>query len=305
MLPNTLERNPRRDNLDLNYGSPFVDRLINFLDRSPTPWHAVANISEYLEHRGFIRLDERTAWRLEAGASYFTVRSDGALVAWRQPVDVVGWTIFGAHTDSPNLRVRPDPIVKKHGYFQLGLEVYGGVLLSTWFDRDLSLAGRVAIANEGAVLSELVDFERPVGVIPNLAIHLDRDANKGRKINPQDELPLILSRAEKDADDQEARKRIIMKNYMDTKSCDLVLAYLPKEINARRPSYGTTFEIAWGYSMQKPVVVVSDDVRVHDHPLMDLSGALFWDLEEAIDYVNILLEPYDALSTEFVVPVLN
>ena len=186
--------------MDLNYGSPFVHRLINFLDRSPTPWHAVANISEYLEYCGFIRLDERTAWCLEAGASYFAVRSGGALVAWRQPVDVDGWTIFGAHTDSPNLRVRPDPIVKKHGYFQLGLEVYGGVLLSTWFDRDLSLAGRVAIANEGAVLSELVDFERPVGVIPNLAIHLDREANKGRKINPQDELPLILSRAETDAE---------------------------------------------------------------------------------------------------------
>ena len=200
MLPNTLERNPRRDNLDLNYGSPFVDRLTNFLDRSPTPWHAVANIAEHLERSGFIRLDERAAWCLEAGATYFVVRSDGALVAWRQPVDVVGWTIFGAHTDSPNLRVRPDPVVKKHGYFQLGLEVYGGVLLSTWFDRDLSLAGRVAIANEGAVLTELVDFERPVGIIPNLAIHLDRDANKGRKINPQDELPLIISRAEKDAE---------------------------------------------------------------------------------------------------------
>ena len=200
MLPITLERNPRRDNLDLNHRLPFVDRLINFLDRSPTPWHAVANISEHLEYYGFIRLDERAAWCLEAGASYFAVRSDGALVAWRQPADVDGWTIFGAHTDSPNLRVRPDPIVKKHGYFQLGLEVYGGVLLSTWFDRDLSLAGRVAIANEGAVLSELVDFERPVGIIPNLAIHLDRDVNKGRKINPQDELPLILSRAEKDAE---------------------------------------------------------------------------------------------------------
>ena len=78
-----------------------------------------------------------------------------------------------------------------------------------------------------------------------------------------------------------------------------------KEINARRHSYGTTFEIAWGFSMQKPVVIVSDDVRVHDHPLMDMAGALFWDLEEAIDYVNILLEPYDALNTEFVVPVLN
>jgi aspartyl aminopeptidase len=160
----------------------------------------VANVSERLERAGFVRLDERSAWTLEAGASYFVVRSDGALVAWRQPTDVVGWTIFGAHTDSPNLRVRPEPVLKKQGYFQLGLEVYGGVLLSTWFDRDLSLAGRVAIANEGSVLSELVDFKRAVGMIPNLAIHLDRDANSGRKINPHEELPMILSRAEKDAD---------------------------------------------------------------------------------------------------------
>jgi len=103
-------------------------------------------------------------------------------------------------------------------------------------------------------------------------------------------------RAEREADDPEARKRIIMKNYMDTKSCDLILAYLPKEINARRPSYGTTFEIAWGFSLQKPVVIVSDDIGVHDHPLMDMSGALFWDLEEAIDYINVLLEPYDDYS---------
>jgi len=200
MLPSTLERNPWSDNLVLQMVSPFIGRLADFLDRSPTPWHAVANISELLERAGFIRLDERSMWTLEAGASYFVVRSDGALVAWRQPADVVGWTLFGAHTDSPNLRVRPEPIVKKHGYFQLGLEVYGSVLLSTWFDRDLSLAGRVAIANEGSVLSELVDFERAVGVVPNLAIHLNRDANSGRNINPQEELPMILARAEKDAE---------------------------------------------------------------------------------------------------------
>ena len=88
---------------------PFIGRLTDFLDRSPTPWHAVANVSELLEHAGFVRLDERSAWALEAGASYFVVRSDGALVAWRQPSDVVSWTLFGAHTDSPNLRVRPEP----------------------------------------------------------------------------------------------------------------------------------------------------------------------------------------------------
>lgn len=111
-------------------------------------------------------------------------------------------------------------------------------------------------------------------------------------------------RAERESDDPESRKRIIMKNYMDTKNSDLVFAYLPKEINARRPSYGTTFEIAWGYSMQKPVVVVSDDVRVHDHPLIDMSGASFWDLEEAIDYVNVLFSPYGYNSKELL-PILN
>ena len=111
--------------------SPFIGRLTDFLDRSPTPWHAVANVSERLERAGFVRLDERSAWALEAGAAYFVVRSDGALVAWRQPTDVVGWTIFGAHTDSPNLRVRPEPVMKKQGYFQLGLEVYGGVLFES------------------------------------------------------------------------------------------------------------------------------------------------------------------------------
>ena len=100
-------------------------------------------------------------------------------------------------------------------------------------------------------------------------------------------------RAEMDADTSESRKRIAMKNYMDTQSCDLILAYLPKEINARRPSYGTTFEIAWGYSLRKPVVIVSDDPQVHHHPLMDMSGARFWDLEEAIDYINVLLGEYE------------
>jgi len=101
-------------------------------------------------------------------------------------------------------------------------------------------------------------------------------------------------RVETDSNTKEARKRIVMKNYMDTKNCDLILAYLPKEINARRPSYGTTFEIAWGYSMQKPVVIVSNDPQVHNHPIMDMAGALFWNLDEAIDYINVLLGEYES-----------
>ena len=85
----------------------------------------------------------------------------------------------------------------------------------------------------------------------------------------------------------------IMKNYMDTQSSDLILAYLPKSINERRHSYGTTMEIAWGYSLRKPVVIVSDDPQVQDHPLMDMSGAMFEELDDAIDYINILLGEYE------------
>ncbi len=169
---------------------------MQFLDRSPTPWHAVAAASERLLEAGFVQLDERASWHLESGVGYFVTRADGALIAWRQPQDVVGWTLFGAHTDSPNLRVRPVPLIKRHGYFQAALEVYGGALYGPWFDRDLSLAGRVAIANEGAVISELFDYKEPAGMIPSLAIHLDREANSGRKVNPHDELVMILGRAD-------------------------------------------------------------------------------------------------------------
>ena len=206
MLSATIERKPRRHNLNPS-ARPLIDSIMTYLDASPTPWHAVAEAGRRLEQAGFVRLDEKAAWSLEPHTAYFTVRSDGALIAWRQPMDVTGWTIFGAHTDSPNLRVRPNPIIKRHGYCQLGLEVYGGALYAPWFDRELSLAGRVAIANEGSVLSELIDFKRPVGVIPSLAIHLDRDANSGRKINPQTELPMILCRA--DADDEFDFKTIL------------------------------------------------------------------------------------------------
>jgi len=174
--------------------------LIAFLDAAPTPWHAVAQVSNRLTHAGFLELDLRQSWTLEAGVGYFVTRHDGSLIAWRQPAEVDRWTLFGAHTDSPNLRVRPQPVMKRHGYFQVAVEPYGGVLFAPWFDRDLSLAGRVAIANQGGVLSELVDFERPIGTIPSLAIHLDREANSHRTINPQEHLPVLIGRADADTD---------------------------------------------------------------------------------------------------------
>ena len=105
-------------------------------------------------------------------------------------------------------------------------------------------------------------------------------------------------RAESEPNTEETRKRIVMKNYMDVTSSDLILATMPREINNRRPSYGTTMEIGWAYSMQKPVVIVSDDLEIHDHPLLNVAGAHFYDLEEAIDYINVLLGEYGRTNYE-------
>ncbi len=177
-------------------GSSFNGELLQFLQQSPTPFHAVANLAQNLKDNGFVQLDESEHWDLEEKASYFVTRNDSALIAFKtgqgDPV-ANGLRITGAHTDSPCLKIKPTPEIRKQQYLQLGVEVYGGALLHPWFDRDLSIAGRVDFqTKKGELKSSLVDFEDPVGFIPSLAIHLDRTANEGHKINRQKELPPIL-----------------------------------------------------------------------------------------------------------------
>jgi len=169
--------------------------LISFLNSSPTPFHAVASMAEVFEKHGFIRLLEQDAWDLTPG-KYFVTRNDSSIIAFvrgeQDPLDT-GIRMVGAHTDSPCLRVKPNPEKQSNGYLSLGVEVYGGVLLNPWFDRDLSLAGRVSyLGKDGALYQRLVNFEKPVGVIPSLAIHLDREANKNRSINPQLHIPPLI-----------------------------------------------------------------------------------------------------------------
>lgn len=170
--------------------------LIDFLKASPTPFHATASLALRLEAAGYRQLDEREAWQVEPGGRYYVTRNDSSLIAIRlgkrPPLDG-GLRLVGAHTDSPCLRVKPNPVLQRHGFLQLGVEVYGGALLAPWFDRDLSLAGRVTFRESGRVQSQLVDFRQPIAVIPNLAIHLNREANQGWAINPQNELPPILA----------------------------------------------------------------------------------------------------------------
>ena len=174
----------------------FNQQLCEFLSRSTTPFHAVLNMIEALTAAGFSRLAEGQETDLTVPGKYYVTRNDSSLVAFiigskMSPLE--GVRMVGAHTDSPCLMVKPAPEKTRQGYFQLGVEVYGGVLLNPWFDRDLSLAGRVSYACvDGNFKSTLVDFRDPIAVIPSLAIHLDREANKKRAINPQTDILPIL-----------------------------------------------------------------------------------------------------------------
>ena len=160
-----------------------TDGLIGFLAASPTPYHAVANTGELLEKAGFRRLHETDAWDSSAGGKY--VLRGGALIAWYVPEGATPATPFrivGAHTDSPNLRVKPVPDSGSDGWRQIAVEVYGGTLLNTWLDRDLGLAGRLSL-RDGS--TRLVNVDRPLLRVPQLAIHLDRQVNDGLKLDRQ------------------------------------------------------------------------------------------------------------------------
>jgi aspartyl aminopeptidase len=165
--------------------------FIRFLDACPTPYHAARVVAERLSDAGFQPLDERTSWSLAPGDRAFLVRGGTilAFVLGQQPPWETGFVLLGAHTDSPNLRLKPKPEHSHHGYRQLSVEVYGGALLGTWLDRDLSIAGRVVLAGGK---TELVRLPGSVCRIPNLAIHLNRDVNKeGLVVNAQTHLAPI------------------------------------------------------------------------------------------------------------------
>lgn len=174
----------------------LVGTLLDFLDRSPTPFHATRNMAAELDRAGFEELNEADGWSLQKEKRYYTTRGGSSIVAFRTGNDSpasLGIRLVGAHTDSPCLKIKPQPELVNKGYFQLGVEVYGGALLNPWFDRDLSIAGRVTYLNtSGQIQSDLIDLREPVAVIPSLAIHLDREANKNRTVNPQLHLPPVL-----------------------------------------------------------------------------------------------------------------
>lgn len=168
--------------------------LLDFIEKSPSCFHVVANLREKLTREGFEELSEREDWQLSAGGKYFVTRNDSSVIAFQIPAGVVkGFHMIASHSDSPTFKIKEHPEKEaEKQYVLLNTEKYGGMILSTWLDRPLSVAGRVAIKDEtGRIVSRLVNVDKDLCVIPNLAIHMNPEANKGMEYNPQvDMLPL-------------------------------------------------------------------------------------------------------------------
>jgi len=176
----------------------FAKSLIDFIDSSPSAFHATKNVEEILVKEGFKRINPEDKWNLEKEGKYYTVKNNSAIIGFvigKGEIEEDGFKLIGAHTDAPAFRIKPNPEMTVEGkYLKLNTEVYGGPILNTWFDRPLSIAGRVSVQTENPLKPKelLVDMEKPITIIPNLAIHMNRSVNDGVKINPQTEtLPLL------------------------------------------------------------------------------------------------------------------
>ncbi|MDD6491364.1 MAG: M18 family aminopeptidase [Firmicutes bacterium] len=175
-------------------------QCLEFIDQSVSSYHAIETMRKRLVQRGFLPLDEREMWKLEAGGSYFVGHGDSAMAAFRIPEgEIKGFHIVATHCDSPTFKLKSNPEISvEDRYLKLNTEGYGGMIYSTWFDRCLSVAGRVVYQKGEKLESANVNIDEDLLVIPSLAIHMNREANKGMEFNPQtDLLPLMGTAASK------------------------------------------------------------------------------------------------------------
>lgn len=175
--------------------------MLEFIEKSPSCFHAAANVKKLLDEQGFAELEETKEWTVEAGKGYYVTRNDSSIIAFRLPESdtaendaadglirekTAGFHIVAAHSDSPSFKVKesPEGRVENH-YVRLNTEKYGGMIISTWLDRALSVAGRVAVQEKDRIVTKLVNIDRDLLVIPNLAVHMNRELNNGVTYNPQ------------------------------------------------------------------------------------------------------------------------
>ena len=193
----------------------FAREVIEFIDESPSTYHVVKNCSDILDENGFERIMPREKWEIKKGGKYFLKKSSSTIIAFTvgEDFDVKnGFKIFGAHTDSPCFRIKPNPEIVTETVVRLNTEVYGGPILSTWFDRPLSIAGRVIVKGENSFFPRTVKIkiDEPLLIIPNLAIHQNREVNNGVKIDKQNDVLPVISLINKNFEREGYLERVIL-----------------------------------------------------------------------------------------------
>lgn len=229
---------------------PQAQALLNYIDASPSPWHAVETTKAMLDTNGFKALIENQPWQFRKNGKYYVVRDGASIIAFivgDKPIADTGFKIVGAHTDSPGLRLKPQAAMANQGIAQLGVEVYGGPILATFTDRDLSLAGRVMVktgdsfTNHG-ISSHFVRLTEPMVRLPNLAIHMNREVNdKGLVLNKQTGLPLIFGFAADTAQAHDLLTQALAK-VMHVQAADI----LTWDLNV----YDTQAGVLWGLNQE-------------------------------------------------------
>ena len=193
----------------------FAREVIEFIDESPSTYHVVKNCSDILDENGFERIMPREKWEIKKGGKYFLKKSSSTIIAFTvgEDFDVKnGFKIFGAHTDSPCFRIKPNPEIITENVVRLNTEVYGGPILSTWFDRPLSIAGRVIVKGENSFFPRTVKIkiDEPLLTIPNLAIHQNMEVNNGVKIDKQNDVLPVISLINKNFEREGYLERVIL-----------------------------------------------------------------------------------------------
>lgn len=200
----------------------ITQEFIDFAMKNPTPFHVVDAFSKDLADHGFAELSEYDPWTLEAGGQYMVKRNNSSLIAFKVPKkDVTGLSMVAAHTDSPAIKIKGMQAEMAEGsYLKLNVECYGGLLMATWFDRPLSLAGRAMVKEKGKLVEKLVKIDRDLLVIPSVAIHMNRDANKGIEYNPQKDLLPLFSMV--DSTQGKARSSAAAKSNNSSKLAEII-----------------------------------------------------------------------------------
>ncbi len=208
---------------NINNKSDEINReLLQFLDKSPSSFHAVANMGAMLEECGFTRLMEGERWKLETGSGYYVTRNGSALIAFVIPKrDFTGYQIIASHSDSPMFKVKENAEIQmEKSYVKLNVEGYGGMLCAPWLDRPLSVAGRIVVRTDDGIATRLVNVERDLMIIPSLAIHMNRGINEKGGYNIQnDMLPLFCEAAGREI---RGRLRKLLADETDVSELDIL-----------------------------------------------------------------------------------